>query len=94
MSDVTAPGQSIQVEVVRAWPRRHAAVSLQLHAGATVADALDACGMPLAGISGHAVFGEPVATDTVLRDGDRLELLQALQIDPKQARRQRASRRS
>jgi putative ubiquitin-RnfH superfamily antitoxin RatB of RatAB toxin-antitoxin module len=32
-----------------------------------------------------------VATDAVLRDGDRLELLRPLQADPKDARRRRAA---
>lgn len=80
----------ITVEVIRAWPRRHVAVSLQLPESATVADALAGCGLPQAGVAGYAVFGERVAMDTALRDGDRLELLQALQLDPKDARRRRA----
>ena len=81
---------SIRVEVVRAWPRRHQAVTLDLPDGATVADALDACGLPLEGITGHAVFGERVPATGVLHPGDRLELLGPLLVDPKEARRQRA----
>ena len=37
-----------------------------------------------------AVFGRRVSDATILHDGDRLELLRALVIDPKQARRRRA----
>jgi putative ubiquitin-RnfH superfamily antitoxin RatB of RatAB toxin-antitoxin module len=85
---VSAP--TIRVEVVRAWPRRHAAVSLQLPGGATVFDALAACGLSLDGISGYAVFGERIAAEGRLHDGDRLELLQPLLVDPKEARRRRA----
>jgi putative ubiquitin-RnfH superfamily antitoxin RatB of RatAB toxin-antitoxin module len=83
---------TIRVEVVRAWPRRHASVMLELRAGATVSDALAACGLALDGISGQAVFGERVASTDELRDGDRLELLQSLPVDPKEARRRRAGR--
>ena len=80
----------IRVEVIRAWPRRHESVSLQLADGATVSDALAACGLPLAGVSGHAVFGERVGMGAVLND--RLELLRPLLADPKEARRRRAIR--
>lgn len=82
----------IRVEVVQAWPRQHRSVALQLADGATVAEALAACGLPLAGISGQAIFGEAATPATVLRDGDRLELLRALLVDPKEARRRRAGR--
>ena len=82
----------IRVEVIRAWPRRHESVPLQLADGATVADALGACGLPQEGVSGHAVFGERVGMDTALNDGDRLELLRPLLADPKEARRRRAAR--
>lgn len=84
--------ETIRIEVVRAWPRRHAAATVRLPAGATVADALAACGLALDGIAGHAVFGERVAPTAVLHDGDRLELLQPLLVDPKEARRRRAGR--
>jgi putative ubiquitin-RnfH superfamily antitoxin RatB of RatAB toxin-antitoxin module len=46
--------------------------------------------LPQEGVSGYAVFGERVGMDTVLDDGDRLELLQPLLVDPKEARRRRA----
>ncbi|NDC61669.1 MAG: RnfH family protein [Betaproteobacteria bacterium] len=36
-----------------------------------------------------AVWGNPVAADAVLQDGDRLEWLRALRVDPKVARRER-----
>ncbi|HEY0309910.1 MAG TPA: RnfH family protein [Luteimonas sp.] len=83
----------IRVEVVRAWPRRHGSESLRLPDDATVADALAACRLPQDGIAGHAVHGERVALDARLRDGDRLELLPPLRLDPTEARRRRAARR-
>lgn len=97
MNDATANGGptaagALHVEVVRAWPRRHEAVRVALPEGATVADALRDCGIALDGVAGYAVFGEPATTATPLRDGDRVELLEALRMDPKEARRRRARR--
>ncbi|MGY0632935.1 RnfH family protein [Luteimonas sp. A478] len=82
----------MQVEVVLALPRESRSVQLALPIGATAAEAAAASGLPLEGIDGHAVYGEPVAADAPLRDGDRLELLRPLQLDPKEARRLRAAR--
>ena len=86
------PGFHMRVEVIRARPRRHEAIQLELADGATVADALAASGFGQAEADGFAVFGERVSAEDVLRDGDRLELLRPLQVDPKEARRRRASK--
>lgn len=83
---------TLRVEVMRAWPRRHRSVQLELPAGATIADALAACGLALDEVAGYAVFGELVPPARPLRDGDRVELLEALRLDPKEARRRRALR--
>ncbi|MFD0324286.1 RnfH family protein [Lysobacter gummosus] len=84
----------MKVEVVRAWPRRFESVRLELGEGATLAEAVAAAGFQDdAQITGYAVFGVRAAADTRLRDGDRVELLRALQIDPKDARRRRAADR-
>lgn len=82
----------MRVEVVLALPRAHRAVWVELDAAATVADAVAASGLPLEGIDGYAVFGLRAAADAPLRDGDRVELLRPLQLDPKEARRRRAAR--
>jgi uncharacterized protein len=82
---------------------------LLVPAGATVADALMACGMQeatgagagtgagaVAGtVSGLAValHGRRVPPDRVLRAGDRIELLAPLVVDPKLARQRRADKR-
>lgn len=87
---MSAPG-TIRVEVVLAWPRRHEAVVVSLPAGACVGDALAAAGLPTDGIAGVAVFGERATPESLLRDGDRVELLRPLQADPKEARRRRAA---
>ena len=80
----------MRVEVIRAWPRRHESILLDLADAATVADALKASGFDQAGVGAYAVFGERAMPDDVLREGDRVELLRPLQVDPKEARRRRA----
>ena len=81
----------MKVQVVRAWPRRFDAVEVELPEGATVATAVTAAGFAGdAEIVGHAVFGVRATLETVLRDGDRVELLRPLLADPKESRRRRA----
>ncbi|MFL6586203.1 MAG: RnfH family protein [Luteimonas sp.] len=83
------------VRVVRARPGHHDDWTLQLGDSAIVADAIDVmrriAPTALDAVAGYAVFGVRVQSATLLRDGDRLELLEALQIDPKDARRRRAA---
>lgn len=84
----------MRVELVRAWPRRHESRVVDLGDAATVAEALQEAGWSLdAEFTGLAVFGVAAGADTLLHEGDRVELLRALQMDPKQARRLRAQRR-
>lgn len=80
----------MKIEVVRAWPRRHESVQLELPAGASVADALTASGFDTEDLAGVAVFGVNAEMNTRLHDGDRVELLRPLRADPKEARRRRA----
>ncbi|HEY9143791.1 MAG TPA: RnfH family protein [Arenimonas sp.] len=89
-------GAPLQVEVVCARPGRAWRLPLQLPAGATVADALAAADLP-AKVPGLvvdedclAIFGRAVTPGEALRDGDRVEVLRPLLIDPMQARRRRA----
>ena len=81
----------MKIEVVRAWPRRHASRVVEVGEGATVREAIEASGLDASGTSGQAVFGVRVDPDQRLCDGDRIELLEGLQADPKDARRRRAS---
>lgn len=77
-------------EVVE-WP-------VQLPAGATVRDALEASGLPAAwpGIDIAAVtvgvWGRKAPLDQGLRDRDRVEVYRPLKVDPKVARRERFSK--
>lgn len=81
----------MRVQVVIAWPHRFQQRGLDLAPGATVADAVRLAALDPAGdITGYAVFGTVVQAQTLLREGDRVELLRPLQLDPKEARRRRA----
>ena len=83
----------MKVEVVMAWPRRFDAMTLDLAEDATLADAVAAAGfIDMDGVNGYAIFGVNAEPATPLREGDRVELLRPLQIDPKDARRRRASK--
>ena len=82
----------IRVEVIQAWPRRHESICVDLPAGATVAEAIVAAGLTPGGHTGLAVHGEIATVDQPLRDGDRVEMLRSLTIDPKEARRRRAGK--
>jgi putative ubiquitin-RnfH superfamily antitoxin RatB of RatAB toxin-antitoxin module len=93
--EVAAP--RIAVEVVHAWPDRCWSRHLVLPEGTCVGDALDAVagGLAAEGLVLHdlglAVFGRAVGRETPLRDGDRVELLRPLLMDPRQARAARAA---
>lgn len=84
----------MQITLIRASRAGHRLQSLHLPAGACVRDAVQACDLDLEGVAGYAVFGRRVQAEHWLADGDRLELLEALRVDPKQARRDRAGQRA
>ena len=83
---------SLRVEVVLALAGRQDRVRLELGEGATVADALAACGLAAPGAA-IGIGGKVVPASRRLRDGERVELLRPLAQDPREARRQRARRR-
>lgn len=86
----------IYAERGRAWRQRvtcaegTAVSGLMAGMAAWASDWPEAARAPAA----FAVFGREVALDTMLHDGDRLELLRALPNDPKLARRARAKTRT
>lgn len=64
-----------------------------LPAGATVADALSACGLDAqAERLVWGIWGREGGLDDLLHDGDRVEGCRPLRVDPKLARRQRFAR--
>lgn len=81
----------MRVELLRAWPRRFERKELDLPEGSCVADGLSAAGWADdPDTVAYAVFGVRVNRQTMLQEGDRVELLRPLQADPKEARRRRA----
>jgi hypothetical protein len=85
---------SLEIEVVYALPGRSWSARVRLPAPATVAQALAAAALDAPGLvvdpARLAVFGKAVTADTPLRDGDRVEILRPLLVDPKDARARRA----
>ena len=87
----------LEVEIVYALPDQAWSVRHVLPAPATVGQALQR-GLPdVPGLvvdpARLAVFGRTVGLDSPLHDGDRIELLRPLVLDPKEARRRRAGAR-
>lgn len=83
----------MRVQVVLAWPQRCESAWVELPAGATVAAAVAAAALPGSGEAvAQAVFGVLVTPERTLEEGDRVELLRPLRVDPKEARRRRAAR--
>jgi putative ubiquitin-RnfH superfamily antitoxin RatB of RatAB toxin-antitoxin module len=94
-----ASAAAIAVEVVyAAAPHRISRVALKLAPGSTVADALAASGLGGHVVSDDAgrprvgVWGRLATLDAGLRERDRIEIYRPLQVDPKEARRQRYRR--
>lgn len=94
-----AAPERIKVEVALGLPSRQAIVVLEVEAGESVARAVAASGLlqrfPEVDHADlvFAVYGSRVPADAPLRDGDRVEILRPLQVDPKEARRVRARKR-
>lgn len=93
--------EGIQIRVIYALPDQHYQVSLRIAEGATVAEAVRASGLAqrFGGVgenTKYAVFSRIVEPSYVLRDGDRVEILRPLLVDPKDNRRKvaQSARRS
>lgn len=88
----------LTVQIVYALPERAWQLTLALPEGSVIADAVQASHL----LEDHpelndwatrvGVHGRRVPPETKLRDQDRIEIYRPLLIDPKDARRQRASR--
>jgi uncharacterized protein len=90
----------LRIEVAFAAADRQEVVALKVALGATVREAIIACGVlrifPEIDLARHrvGVFGKLVAPDAPLRDGDRVEIYRPLLADPKDVRRRRAKHRA
>jgi putative ubiquitin-RnfH superfamily antitoxin RatB of RatAB toxin-antitoxin module len=87
---------SLSVEVVLATPERQVLLSVNVAEGASVADAIARSGiasqfpdMAIADMQ-VGIWGRPVSRDNPVRVGDRIEIYRSLEVDPREARRQRA----
>ena len=80
----------MKVEIVLATAEGTTREQLELPAGATVAEALAASRFAAERPDAIAVYGELAAPERELEDGERVELLRELLVDPKEARRRRA----
>ncbi len=88
----------MKVEVCHARATGATRIPVVLEEGATLQDAVAASGivsllsLKMSGLT-FAIFGRRAVGSAVLHDGDRVEILRALQIDPKQARHRRAEKK-
>jgi putative ubiquitin-RnfH superfamily antitoxin RatB of RatAB toxin-antitoxin module len=89
--------ETIQVEIVYAKPERQEIAKLQLPAGSTVGQAIEASGLlaryPEIDLAKNklGVYAKLAKPDTALRDRDRVEIYRPLIADPKEVRKQRAA---
>jgi uncharacterized protein len=89
---------TIRVEVACALPGRQVGMVLELPAGSSLRQAIEASGIaqqcPELDLAraGFGVFGRAVTPAQSLRDGDRVEIYRPLLIDPKRWRFERAAR--
>jgi hypothetical protein len=88
----------MKVEVVYAAAMEQVIVALEMEAGATAGDAVRRSQLverfsEIGATPPIGIFGERVAFEHVLEDGDRVEIYRALIADPKEARRRRARAR-
>ena len=81
--------ESIQIEVVYAKPDRQEVIGLKLPEGATIKQAVEASGLlqrhpelDLAKLK-VGIFGKVKPLDTVLAEGDRVEIYFPVTVDPK-----------
>jgi putative ubiquitin-RnfH superfamily antitoxin RatB of RatAB toxin-antitoxin module len=85
----------VQIELVYVARDRTAfQVKMDLKKGSTVAEALNESGIyllhPETKDMSVGIYAKRVSLDTLLQDGDRIEIYRSLTLDPKEKRRQRA----
>ena len=89
-------GETIQVEVAYALPDQQQLIALSLPVGATLGDALAASGLLASVAAGvelrFGIYGRRCERDTLLADGDRVEIYRPLHFDPMESRRRRAAK--
>lgn len=80
----------MKIEVVSTTPGGTCSDAVEVPHGTTVAQAVAASCFAGKAAAALAVYGRQVRHDRILEEGDRVELLSELLVDPKDARRMRA----
>lgn len=100
MTSMVQEHNGITVEVVYALPGKAAVVEVHLDKSANLGQALEQSGLleqfPEIDLNRNKVgiFSKPATLDTLLKNGDRVEIYRPLRVDPKEARRRRAEKKS
>jgi putative ubiquitin-RnfH superfamily antitoxin RatB of RatAB toxin-antitoxin module len=88
---------TLAIEVVYALSERQIVVSVSVPRGTTVGEAIELARVQVnfgeAGDSPVGIYGRLVSRDTLLSEGDRVEIYRPLVADAKQARRRRVGRK-
>lgn len=91
-----AAPESIQVEVSYALADRQQLLALRLPQGSSALDALIASGLieaeGLLPPFDLGIYGRRCTAQTLLSDGDRVEIYRPLRFDPMESRRRRAAK--
>ena len=88
----------MRVELAYADPTREVLIAFEMCPGSTVGDCVERSGLfrlepdLRSPRLGYSVFGRRVEPTDPVSNGDRIEVLRPLEIDPKEARRLRARR--
>ena len=97
---VNAEQANLCVQVVLAYRDRQYVETHTLAAGSSVGDLLQIAGILTRVAQGDrselslAIYGRKALPQTLLSDGDRVEILRPLTVDPKRARQRRAQLKS
>jgi putative ubiquitin-RnfH superfamily antitoxin RatB of RatAB toxin-antitoxin module len=89
---------TIQIEVAYVGPEGQWLIALEVPLGTTAIEAVRRSGIAaslpdtLLSAPRLGIYSHPIALDTHLHAGDRVEIYRPLQADPKSARRARAER--
>lgn len=83
----------MRIEVAYALPEKQYLLTEEVQEGCTVGQALEASELlqelPDLNIDKVGIFGRPVDKETILREGDRIEVYRPLKADPRDRRRKK-----
>ncbi|MCG3203330.1 MAG: Protein RnfH [Gammaproteobacteria bacterium] len=97
---MAAGPERVAVQVVYATPAEQVRIPLQVGSGSSVREAIEISGLldrfPDIDLAADRVgiYGRLCALEDVVREGDRIEVYRPLRVDPKEARRLRATARA